>query len=102
MNMRHCTLPMTPASEARSVISHHQFLTQAIWRCWVRINYLHCSRSFVKSAASHCVCPHDVNFSFILHTQCSLGLPLFLPLLDLSCCVLSGTLTNWHSKLDSL
>ena len=28
---------------------HHQFLTPAIWRRWVRMNDLHCTRSFVKS-----------------------------------------------------
>ena len=30
---------------------HHQFLTPAIWRRWVRINYLHCPQSLLKSIA---------------------------------------------------
>src|SRR6218665_2271707 len=30
---------------------HHQFLTPAIWRRWIRMNDLHCPPSFVKSIA---------------------------------------------------
>jgi len=32
-------------------IHHHQFLTPAIWRRWVRINDLRCPESFAKSFA---------------------------------------------------
>ena len=38
---------------------YHPFLTPAIWRRWVRMNYLHCPRSFVKSIASLNVGPID-------------------------------------------
>jgi len=58
---------------------HHQFLTPATWRRWVRINDLHCPRSLVKSIAPLSVSPSDVMSSFIYIVYPALsGLPLCL------------------------
>src|SRR6218665_82909 len=57
---------------------NHHCLTPATWRQWVRINDLHCPRSFVKSISLLNVSPTDSMSSFILSIHRSLGLPLFL------------------------
>src|SRR6218665_2253916 len=69
---------------------HHQFLTPAIWRRWIRINDLHCPRSFVKSIAHLKVSPIDSMSSFTLSIHRSLGLPLFLFPANLACSALCG------------
>src|SRR6218665_3001280 len=76
---------------------HHQFLTPAIWRRWVRTNCLQCPRSFVKSIAPLRtdtallnVSPVDSMSSFILSSHHNLGLTLFLFLSNLACSALCG------------
>ena len=66
---------------ARVYHHHHhqqqqQFLTQAIWQQWVRMNDLHCPRSFVKFIAPLNVSPIDSMSSFILSNHRCLDLPL--------------------------
>src|SRR6218665_3809417 len=56
----------------------HQFLTPSIWRRWVRMNYLHCPRSFVKSITPLSISSIDSMSSFILSNRRSLGPLLFL------------------------
>src|SRR6218665_495515 len=46
---------------------HHQFLTPAIWRQWIRMNGLYCPWSFVKSIAPLNVNPIDFMSSFIVY-----------------------------------
>src|SRR6218665_2535266 len=69
----------------------HQFLTPANWRRWVRMNDLHCPRSFVSSIAPLNVSPTDSMFSFILSIiQRILGLSLFLFPSNLACSASRG------------
>src|SRR6218665_751585 len=69
---------------------HHQCLTPSIWGRWVRMNDLHCPRSFVKSFAPLNVSPIDSMSFFTLSVHRSLGLPLFLSLSNLACSALCG------------
>jgi len=69
---------------------NHQFLSPAIWWRWVRMNDLHCPRSFVKSTAPLNDSPINYMSSFILSIQRSLGLLLFLLPSNLACSALYG------------
>src|SRR6218665_282924 len=85
LNKNRSTLETLPVCYHR-----HQFLMPANGRRWVRMNDLHCPRSFVKSIAPPNVSPIDSMSSCILSIHCSLGLPLFLFPSNLACSALSG------------